>query len=314
MSEPQQPIAILLMAVGGPDKLDDVEPYLLDVRGGRPTPKELVEEIKERYRATGGKTPVLAIMREVAAKLTQQLNGLGGARYRVHIGFRHWHPYIKDVYAELANERPEQLIGICMAPQYSSMSIGAYIKNVEEAKAAVGAEFPVSFVQSWHDHPKLIQAIAANITEALQKFPADVRGRVPIFFTAHSLPERVLQMKDPYPDHVKATMDAVCKQLGQVRARFAYQSQGRSSEKWLGPTTEETLDALAAEGHKHVLMAPIGFISDHVEVLYDIDIELKERATKLGIHLERIAMLNATPPLINILASLIEQHQSPPAR
>lgn len=284
------------------------------MRGGRPTPKELVEEIKERYRVTGGKTPVLAIMREVAAKLEQQLNGPGGERYRVYIGFRHWHPYIKDVYAELADERPEQLIGICMAPQYSSMSIGAYIKKVEEAKAAVGGDFPVGYVQSWHEHPRLIAAIAGNITAALQKFPADVRERVPILFTAHSLPERVLQMKDPYPDHVKATMDAVCKTLGPVTARFAYQSQGRSSEKWLGPTVEETLDALAAEGHRHVLMAPIGFISDHLEVLYDIDIELKQRSAAQGVQLERIAMLNATPPLIEILASLIEHHQSTAAR
>ena len=260
------------MAVGGPDKLENVGPYLLDVRGGRPTPPELVEEIKERYRATGGKSPVLGIMREIVRKLEQKLNGAGGERYRAYVGFRHWHPYIKEAYAELLDERPEQLIGVCMAPQYSSLSIGAYIKKVEEAKAAIGGEFHISYVQSWHEHPRLIAAIAENIAAALQKFPADVRSRVPILFTAHSLPERVLQMKDPYPDHVRATMDAVCAKLGAVTARFAYQSQGRSGEKWLGPTVEEILDALAAEGHKHVLMAPIGFISDHLEVLYDIDI------------------------------------------
>lgn len=310
MPGPQRPTAILLMAVGGPDKVENVEPYLLDVRGGRPTPPELVEEIKERYRATGGKTPVLGIMREIVPKLEQRLNGPGGERYRTYIGFRHWHPYIKDAYAELMDERPEQLIGVCMAPQYSSMSIGAYIKKVEEARAAQGGEFPVSYVQSWHEHPGLIAAIAVNITAAFQKFPADVRGRVPILFTAHSLPERILQAKDPYPDHVRATMDAVCRTLGDVTARFAYQSQGRSSEKWLGPTVEETLDALSAEGHRHVLMAPIGFLSDHLEVLYDIDIELKQRAAKQGMQLERIAMLNATPPLVEILASVIKQHET----
>jgi ferrochelatase len=197
-----------------------------------------------------------------------------------------------------------------MAPQYSSMSIGAYIKKVEEARAALGGDFPVSYVRSWHEHPRLIAAIARNIAEALQKFPADVRRHVPVLFTAHSLPERILQARDPYPDHVRATMDAVCRQLGPVTARFAYQSQGRSNEKWLGPTVEETLDALAVEGHRHVLMAPIGFISDHLEVLYDIDIELKQRAAGQGMQLERIAMLNATPPLIEILASVIEQHET----
>jgi len=302
------------MAVGGPDKLEHVEPYLLDVRGGRPTPPELVQEIKARYRVTGGKTPVLGIMREIVKKLESRLNGPGGERYRAYIGFRHWHPYIKDAYAELMDERPEQLIGVSMAPQYSSLSIGAYIKKVEEARAALGGEFPVSYVQSWHEHPGLIAGIAENITAALQKFPADVRSRVPILFTAHSLPERILQAKDPYPGHVKATMDAVCRKLGTVTARFAYQSQGRSNEKWLGPTVEETLDALQREGHKHVLVAPIGFLSDHLEVLYDIDIELKERAVKQGMQLERIAMLNATPPLIEILASVIEQHAALPVQ
>ncbi len=310
MPGPQRPTAILLMAVGGPDKLENVEPYLLDLRGGRPTPPELVEEIKARYRATGGKTPVLGIMQEIVRKLEPRLNGPGGERYRVYFGFRHWHPYIKDAYAELMDERPEQLIGLCMAPQYSSLSIGAYIKKVEEARAALGGEFPVTHVQSWHEHPGLIAAIADNITAARQKFSADVRGRVPVLFTAHSLPERILQAKDPYPDHVKATMDAVCRKLGDVTARFAYQSQGRSGEKWLGPTVEETLDALCAEGHRHVLMAPIGFLSDHLEVLYDIDIELKQRAAKQGMQLERIAMLNATTPLIDILASIVEQHEA----
>lgn len=306
----QRPTAILLMAVGGPDKLENVEPYLLDVRGGRPTPPELVEEIKERYRATGGKTPVLGIMREIARKLGQKLNGPNGERYRAYIGFRHWHPYIKDAYAELMDERPEQLIGICMAPQYSSMSIGAYIKKVEEARAALGGDFPVSYVQSWHEHPRLIAAIVENITAALQKFPADVRSRVPVLFTAHSLPERILQVKDPYPDHVRATVDAVCRRLGPVTARFAYQSQGRSSEKWLGPTVEDTLNALHQDGHRHVLVAPIGFLSDHLEVLYDIDIELKQRAAQRGMQLERIAMLNAATPLIEILASIVEQHEA----
>jgi ferrochelatase len=298
------------MAVGGPDKLENVEPYLLDVRGGRPTPPDLVEEITARYRATGGKSPVLGVMQEIVRKLEQKLNGPGGERYRAYIGFRHWHPYIKEAYAELVDERPEQLIGVCMAPQYSSMSIGAYIKKVEEARASRGGDFPVSYVRSWHEHPRLIGAIADNIAVALQKFPADVRSRVPVLFTAHSLPERILEARDPYPDHVRATMDAVCQRLGDVTARFAYQSQGRSSEKWLGPTVEEMLDALRAEGHRHVLVAPIGFLSDHLEVLYDIDIELKQRAARQGMQLERIAMLNATPPLIEILASVIEQHEA----
>src|SRR3982751_6041473 len=170
-------------------------------------------------------------MREVATRLAQTLNAVGVQCYRVHIGMRHWHPYIKDVYAQIVKERPERLVCLCMAPQYSALSIGAYVKKVEEARSALGGEFPVSYVQSWHRHPALIQAIADNITQALQAFPADVRSAVPIIFTAHSLPERILQMNDPYPQQVQGTMEAVCELVHPSTARLAYQSQGKSNEQ-----------------------------------------------------------------------------------
>ncbi|MGH7254438.1 MAG: ferrochelatase [Nitrospirales bacterium] len=315
MPGPQRPITILLMAMGGPDSLQAVEPYLNDVRGGRPTSPELVEEIRERYRATGGKSPVLGIMREIARRLEQRLNGPGGERYRTYVGFRHWHPYIKDTYAEILDELPEHLIGLCMAPQYSTLSVAAYIKHVEEARGALGGDFPVSYVRSWHCHPGLIKAFADQIRVALDRFPAEVRAQVPILFTAHSLPERVLAMKDPYPGYVRATVEAVCAELGEVGAGtrptpFAYQSQGRTGEAWLGPTVEATLDTLQREGHRHVLVAPIGFLSDHLEVLYDVDIQFKRLAASLGLHLERMPMLNASPALIETLASVLEDHQA----
>ena len=310
MSGAQRPIAVLLMAMGGPDRLENVEAYLLDVRGGRPTPPELVEEIRERYRVTGGKSPVLGITREVARGLEQKLNGPGGERYRVYVGLRHWHPYIKEAYAELLDDQPERLIGLCMAPQYSSMSIGAYISKVEEARMALGGDFPVSYVQSWHRHPGLVKAIAENIAAALQKFPAAVRALVPIIFTAHSLPERILQMKDPYPEEVRGTTEAVCELVKPVTTRFAFQSQGRSGEHWLGPDVESTLEELHRDGHRHVLIAPIGFISDHVEILYDVDVEFKRLAESKGMQLERIPMLNASTPLIETLASVLEEHES----
>ena len=303
-------IAVLLMALGGPDSVDNVEPYLLDVRGGRPAPAELIEEIRERYKMTGGKSPVLGIMREVATRLEQTLNAAGAEIFRVYIGMRHWHPYITDAYTELMGEGPDRLICICMAPQYSALSIGAYVKKVEEARAAVGGEFPISYVESWYRHPGLIHAIAENIGQALQKFPAEVRSRVPIIFTAHSLPERILQMNDPYPQQVQGTMQAVCERLRPMTARFAYQSQGRSGEKWLGPTVESTIEDLHRQGHRHVLIAPIGFLSDHLEVLYDVDIEFRRLAESKGMQLERMAMLNAGPALITILASLLEEHQA----
>jgi protoporphyrin/coproporphyrin ferrochelatase len=310
MSRSTNHTAVLLMALGGPDSLEQVEPYLLDVRGGRPTPAEFIEEIRARYKMTGGKSPVLGIMREVATRLEQKLHAAGAEQFRLYIGMRHWHPYIEDAYVRLMEERPERLICICMAPQYSALSIGAYVKKVEEARAAVGGAFPVSYVESWYRHPGLIHAIAENITRALEKFPTEVRSTVPIIFTAHSLPERILQMNDPYPQQVQGTMQAVCEELRPVTVRVAYQSQGRSGEKWLGPTVESTIEDLHRQGHQHVLIAPIGFLSDHLEVLYDVDIEFRRIAESKGMQLERIAMLNANPALITVLASLLEEHQA----
>jgi ferrochelatase len=298
------------MAMGGPDSLENVEPYLKDVRGGRPTPPELIAEITERYRLTGGKSPTLGIAREIARRLEQKLNGPGGERYRVHVGLRHWHPFIKEAYEELLDDLPERVLALCLAPQYSSMSIGTYRRKVEEARAALRSECPISYVESWHRHPRLIGAIVENIQAGLQRFPADLRSQVPILFTAHSLPERIAATQDPYPDQVRGTMEAVISRLGGRVSRFAYQSQGRSAEPWLGPTVESVLDDLQHEGHRHVLVAPIGFVSDHVETLYDIDIELKTRAQSKGVQLERMPMLNASPPLIEVLVSVIEMHES----
>jgi ferrochelatase len=296
------------MAMGGPDSLENVEAYLKDVRGGRPMTPEFVDDIKERYRQTGGKSPALDILRDAARKLEQKLNGPGGERFRVYAGLRHWRPSIKDAYADLMDELPERLVCVCMAPQYSSLSVGAYMKKVDEARAQLGGEFPVSAVESWNRHPALIAAIADNIQAALQKFPPDARSGLPVVFTAHSLPERIVEAKDPYPEQVQGTMAAVCERLGRIDARFAYQSQGQSGERWLGPTVESVLEELAREGRRHVLIAPIGFLSDHLEVLYDVDIHFKRVAAERGMQLERIAMLNATAPLIDLLASIVDAH------
>ena len=310
MSTSERPIAVLLMAMGGPDCLENVEPFLLDVRGGRPTPPQLVEEIRERYRATGGKSPAVGITKEVAKKLEARLNKGGGQRYRVYVGLRHWHPFIKETFGELLAEKPEHIIGVCMAPQRSSLSTGAYRKKVEEAQANQQSASSVSYVGSWNRHPKLIAAIVENIKQGLLKFPAEVRAVVPILFTAHSLPERIVAMNDPYPEEVKGTVEAATALLGSQPTWFAYQSQGRSGEKWLGPTVESAIEDLSRAGHRHVLVAPIGFLCDHVETLYDIDIELKQLAMKQGMQLERIAMLNDSPALVETLVDVLSAHES----
>jgi ferrochelatase len=291
------------MALGGPDSLESVEPYLLDLRGGRPTSPELVEEIRQRYRVTGGRSPVLEITRELGGKLEAR------RPVRVFVGLRHWHPFIGEAWAEVVEFAPDRVIGICMAPQFSAMTVGQYLEKLADARTDVGGgELPLSAVRSWATHPGLVAGLADRVAEALRRFPEGERAEVPVLFTAHSLPERILRQGDPYPDEVRATMEAVIARLpaGQPTA-FAFQSQGRSPEPWLGPEVEPTLDGLAADGVPGVVIAPIGFLSDHVETLYDIDIEFRARAGKLGLRLERMAMLNASDDLADTLAALVDE-------
>lgn len=289
---------MLLMALGGPDSLDAVEPYLLDLRGGRPTPPELVEEIRERYAATGGRSPVLDITRELGRRL-EAIRPV-----QVFVGLRHWQPRIADAWAEIVKADPEQVVAICMAPQYSAMTVRKYWEKLDQAISEIGGgEIPVQRVRSWATHPGLVAAFAQAVAEALTGLPPDT----PVLFTAHSLPERIVAEGDPYPDEVAATVAAVTARLGLPVTRFAFQSQGRSPEPWLGPEVEPVLAELAAEGHTHVVVAPIGFVSDHVETTYDIDIEFKAVAAKLGMDLHRTPMLNAGDALAATLAALVDE-------
>jgi len=302
---PRDRIGVLLMALGGPDSLESVGPYLQDLRGGRPTPPALIDEITERYRVTGGKSPVLAITRELAGKLERRLRE-SGTEANVYVGLRHWHPSIGEVYRQIEQDGVRRVVGVCMAPQNSQMTVGTYIRKVEEARAQSSALSAFTCVRSWNTHPLLIEAIAANIEETQRKFPPD--STVPILFTAHSLPLRILENQDPYPQEVRATVEAVVAKVRPEVWRFAYQSQGRSEEPWLGPTVETMLGKLEQAGHRQVLLAPIGFVSDHVEILYDIDIEFKKLAAQKGIRLERTPMLNATGPLVETLTNVVQSH------
>ncbi len=290
--------AVLLMALGGPDSLEAVEPYLLDLRGGRPTSPELVEEIRERYAATGGSSPVLAITRELGRRL-EAIRPVS-----VFVGLRHWQPRIADAWAEIVAARPERVVAICMAPQYSAMTVGKYWEKLDEAVAAAGGgDIPVHRVRSWATHPGLVDAFAQAVVDGRGDWPEETA----VLFTAHSLPERVVAEGDPYTDEVAATVAAVTARLGLPVTRFAFQSQGRSPEPWLGPEVETVLAELSAGGHRHVVLAPVGFLSDHVEITYDIDIEFKAAAEKLGMELRRTPMLNAGDALAGALAALVDE-------
>lgn len=292
-------IGVLLMAYGGPNNLDEVEPYLLDVRGFRPTSAEIIHEVRERYREIGGRSPILAQTRAQAEALQTAL----GQEFRVLVGMRHWHPYIKDTLSEMRAAGIEKIVGLVMAPHYSRMSIGAYYKKVDEAAESLA----IAPIERWHLLPGYLDALAGRVRAALERFPAEVRADVPVIFTAHSLPERIREWNDPYPDELNATVAAVMERLGSQPHTFAFQSAAISNEPWLGPDAGEVIERFAAEGRKHILLAPIGFVCEHVEVLYDVDIVFKQQAQALGVQLERIEMLNTAPQMIDGLAKLVRQ-------
>ncbi len=303
-------IGVLVMAYGGPNSLDEVAPYLLDVRGYRPTGPEVVQEVRERYRQIGGRSPILERTQAQAAALEAALNAAAdpaspGAIFKTFIGMRHWQPFIKDTLAQMAEAGIRRAVGQVMAPHYSRLSIGAYFKKVEEAQSPI----EIARIERWHLMPGYLEALAERVRAALQKFPADVRADVPVIFTAHSLPQRISEWNDSYPDELRATMAAVMERLGPrpPAGEFAYQSAALTSDPWLGPEAGEVIARLAAEGKKHVVLAPIGFVCEHVEILYDVDIVFKRQAEALGMRLERIEMLNTAPAMMSGLAELVRQ-------
>jgi ferrochelatase len=309
MPDTSTPIGILLMAYGGPDSLDDVEPYLLDIRGGRPTSPELVEEIKERYALIGGRSPLLDITCQQAQALEAQLNRTGDARFRAYVGMRHWQPRIKEVVAHMAEDGIEQAVALVMAPHYSRMSTGAYFARLDEALQDLGANIAFTCVESWHDHPGLIAALEEKSIEALTRYESDGTDALPkVIFSAHSLPTRILDWGDPYDVQLRETAALVAEQLNLPPDcwLFCYQSAGRSPEPWLGPQIEDVIVELAGAGEKRLLVVPIGFVCDHVEVLYDIDIEGRQLAETHGARLERSESLNASPTFIAALAEIVK--------
>jgi ferrochelatase len=295
-------IGLLVMAYGGPDNLDEVEPYLMDVRGYRATAPEIVHEVRERYREIGGRSPILERTQAQAGVLQSALNE-HGHDFKVFVGMRHWHPFITDTLAEMRAQGIERTVGLVMAPHYSRMSIQAYFKKIDEADPGM----QIARIHDWHLLPEYLDALVDRVRAALERFPESVRAEVPVIFTAHSLPERILEWGDPYPMQLLATTDALMERLGSRPYEFAYQSAAISNEPWLGPDASEVMQRYAAEGKRHMLICPIGFVCEHVEILYDIDIVYQKLARELGVQLERIVMLNDSPQMVSGLARLVRE-------
>jgi ferrochelatase len=308
-SQTAQTTGVLLMAHGSPDSLDDMAAYLQHVRGGRPTPQALVDDIRGRYGLIGGRSPLLDLTRAQGKALEERLNR-GGALCRVYVGMRHWHPFIKDTVRQLVEDGVSRVIAVSMAPQYSRLSVGAYQRALEMARTELGISLDVTCVGSWHDHPLLLRAFAERVQEALAALPEERRGQVRTIFTAHSLPVRILAEGDPYPREVEHTAAGVAQLSGLSTWEVAYQSQGATAEPWLGPTLDEVFATCAAQGQRQLLLAPIGFVCDHVEILYDLDILAQSVAQAQGVCLMRIASLNTSPTFIDALAHIVESHLS----
>jgi ferrochelatase len=283
--------AVVLMAHGTPESLDQMPEYLTRVRGGRPPSPELVEEMTGNYAAIGGRSPLTAITREQAAALQAEL----GDGTPVFVGMRHWRPFVAEAVAQAAAEGARTLIGIPLAPQYSSLTVAKYRDALREA-APDGVE--VRCVQSWHDHPGLVAAFAEKVGAA------DPRPGEAVIFTAHALPARVIEGGDPYQREVERTAERVAAAVGLRSYNVAFQSAGRTPEPWIGPTVEEALADAHARGTRAVLLVPIGFVCDHTEILFDLDVQAAREAGHLGLALRRTESLNTSPTFVRALADL----------
>jgi ferrochelatase len=280
--------AVILMAYGSPGDLSDMRPYLEDIRGGRPVSDLAVEELTERYRRIGGRSPLDDVTEAQRAELEEELE------LPVFVGMKHWRPQIAEAVDRALAGGADILVGIVLAPHYSKLSIDGYRERLE---GALCGRAELRFVDSWHTHEPYIAVLADR-----------VRGtEAHVVFTAHSLPARILDEGDPYRDQLLETSHLIADRAGLGSWSFAFQSESPTGEPWLGPDILDELDTLHARGVARVLVCPIGFVSDHLEILWDIDVEARERAAELGLELDRIESLNDDPAFIHGLAELCRE-------
>lgn len=298
--------AVLCMAYGGPNSLDEVADYYTDIRGGRRPSPESLADLMRRYEAIGGLSPLPEITRRQAAALGEALEAASPGRYRTHVGMKHWHPFVGEAVEDIVARGADEVIGLVLAPHYSKMSIGGYEQRLVAARAAAGASFSVDMIPSWYDDQGFVAFAAENLRAALGDWdPGDPGTRV--FFSAHSLPERILAEGDPYRDQLLDSSRLIAEAAEVPNWEFAFQSQSQTGEPWLGPDVLTSVEAFAAAGGKRAIVSPIGFVADHLEVLYDLDIEAAELAGKLGVDLRRTASPNDDPRFIQVLSGVVRK-------
>ena len=309
--------AVLLLAHGTPETIEQIPDYLRNVVSGRPLPEHVIEEIKHRYSLIG-RSPLTDITLEQGRLLEAEL-AMEGIDAEVYVGMRNWKPYIPDVVRKMRADGVEEAAVICLAPQNSRTSVGLYKRAVQAEAGAL----KIDFTEGWAQDPLLADAFAEKLREAEERLREEIGAYVPVLFTAHSVPCRTVQSAtasegqpklwpgegvDPYAQDAKTTAELVAQRVSEIpKWWFAFQSQGASGGPWIGPTVEDTLTGIASDGVKTLLLQPIGFLCDHVEILYDVDIAFKAYASKLGVRLERPESLNASPILARALAGLAKQ-------
>jgi ferrochelatase len=302
-------VGVLVMAYGGPASLDEIPGYLADIRQGRPTPRAVLDEITENYRAIGGSSPLLAVSQRQVDALAAELGG----SYRCYLGMRHWSPWIEDVVGEMIDDGVTHAVSVVLAPHFSALSVARYQQKVADGLDLYRGRLHFEHVASYHDVPGLVAAFASRVQDGLSRWPEEERDRVHVVFSAHSLPQRVLASGDPYGEQCLETARLVAERAGlqEERWSWAYQSAGRTPEPWAGPDIGEQLATLAADGVRDVISIPVGFVSDHVEILFDIDQRAARIAAGLGMRLERPPALNDDPAFIDALAELVRARAEP---
>jgi protoporphyrin/coproporphyrin ferrochelatase len=312
------PIGVLVMAYGTAAGPDDIERYYTDIHGGRTPSPEHLQELRDRYAAIGNVFPLLDTTRGQADGLVERLNAGGdGERFRAYLGMKHSPPFIPEGVARMREDGVERGIGIVMAPHWSGMSVETYVQRVREA---AGDEPAFSFVRSYHDHPAFIEFLTARVAEALDGLPDDVREGTAVIFSAHSLPVRTLDDGSQrctycdcadscrYRDGLQETADLVARRLDLEAYLIGWQSAGRTADPWWGPPVEDVIQQLAMQGHAAVVVCSAGFVADHLEVLYDLDIEARQVAEEAGLVFARTRMPNADPAYLDVLAQVVRDH------
>ena len=301
-------VAVVLMAYGTPRTPDEIEPYYTDIRRGRPPTPEALADLTNRYATIGGVSPLAQLTEAQAAGLQLALDAAEPGRFEVSLGLKHADPKVEHTARRVASDGVDAVVGLVLAPHYSSYSIGQYLDRIRQGVAESGADIPVVGVESWAVEPTFVQFLADDLDRRVAAMRERTGGPVRVLFTAHSLPQRIIDTGDPYPDELRSTAEAVAARIGLTEGedwQIAWQSAGRTPEPWIGPDILEVIDSLADADVAGVIVSACGFVADHLEVLYDLDIEAADRAASHGLAFDRTACVNDDATIMSALADRV---------